>query len=95
VREVGQSLSITIHTPRRRDIEAGGFSRADEAGRQTFCSFADAGVTMNDFAGGTGYHVPEGVLALVGRGLAPRDDRASLPSNEAKGLLMRLAGLEP
>lgn len=95
VQEVGQSLSITIHTPRRRDIEVGGFYRADEAGRQSFCAFADAGVTMNDFAGGTGYHVPEGVLALVGRGLAPRDDRASLPSNEAKGLLMRLAGLQP
>ncbi len=92
--DIGQSLSITILTPRRPDIDAGGFYQADEAGRQSHVAWADAGVTMNDFSGGTGYHVPEGVLALVGRGLAPRDDRARMPSTDAKGLLMRLAGLE-
>jgi hypothetical protein len=95
VQERGESLSIGIRTPRRADIDAGGFYQADEGGQQSFVAWAKAGVTMNEFAGGTGYHVPEGVLALVGRGLAPRNDRARMPSTDAKGLLLRVAGLEP
>jgi hypothetical protein len=95
VQEAGQSVSITIRTPRRPDLDAGGFFTADESGQQAFVRWAEAGVSLNEFAGGTGYHVPEGVLAIVGRGLAPRDDRAPIAATEAKGLLMRLAGLEP
>jgi hypothetical protein len=94
VDEAGTSLSITVATPRRADRDRGGFWRRDERAPDRFVAWTAAGVTMHPFEAGTAYHVPEGVLALVGRGIAPRDTRDRLEATAVKGLLMELAGLE-
>jgi hypothetical protein len=91
----GTSLSITVLTPRRADKDRGGFWRRDAGAPDRFVAWADGGVTLHPIAAGTAYHVPEGALALVGRGIAPRDTRERLEAAAVKGLLMDLAGLAP
>jgi hypothetical protein len=86
VDEVAASLSITILTPKGADGTAGGFSRADGL----WHTWEQAGVTLNDFADGTGYHIPEGVLAVVGRGLDASVARQKLPLTSVKAMLLAL-----
>ena len=90
VDEVASSLSITILTPKGGDATAGGF--LDSTGQ--LIPFSQAGVTLNDFADGTGYHVPEGVLAIVGRGINPTAKRQSIPLSAVKQLLMSIAEID-
>jgi hypothetical protein len=98
VDEVGTSLSITIMTPRRTDKDYGGFLRQDgtpeKANVGRFVTWAEAGIAMHPIEAGTAYHVPEGVLALVGHGITPSAARERLEATGVKSLLMDLAGLK-
>jgi hypothetical protein len=89
VLEIGESLSITILTPHRNDIESGGFqlTTADSS----FISWVDAGVAMNRVDPGTAYHIPEGILAVVGEGIAAQDSREPIPTDKVKAKLMSYA----
>jgi hypothetical protein len=90
VKEIGNSLSITIRTPRVADIQSGGFH--GPTGRRH--SWQDAGISMNAVEAGTGYHIPEGVMAIRTNAPDPRDKRTFIRADAVKALLMELAGLE-
>ncbi len=60
VHEIGSSLSITVGTPPLKDIANGGFHIASK-----HVSWADAGIRKQDIEPGTGYHIPEGTLAVL------------------------------
>jgi hypothetical protein len=94
VQEIGESLSITVRTPKVVDIKAGGFyiSRI-EAASQGLISWEDAGIVMNEVEAGTGYHVPEGAMAIYrGDGIG-EDSRTVIAANRVKSLLMDISGL--
>jgi hypothetical protein len=93
VEEIGTSLSITVATPRRADKDHGGFDRRDAGAPDRFVAWSAAGVAMHPVEAGTAYHVPEGSLALVGRGIPARDTRDTMDATAVKGLIMDLAGL--
>lgn len=91
VDETGRTLSITLFTPSRSAVDAGGFFADGELRR--FLTWADAGIEVLATEAGTAYHVPEGVLAVVGEGVAANASRAPLPAPAAKRYLMELGGL--
>ncbi len=88
--EIGVSLSITVLTPKIDDIKAGGFRK--KAGG-AFVTWADAGLSMNQVEPGTAYHIPEGILAVVGDGIDAQDSRENLPADHVKNVILKLAGL--
>jgi hypothetical protein len=94
VDEVGTTVSITIITPCRADKDHGGFTRQDETVPGRFVPWAEAGITMHPIEAGTAYHVPEGILALVGHGIVPSATREQLEATAVKSLLMDHAGLK-
>jgi hypothetical protein len=59
VQEIGSSLSITVHTPRLEEMSGDTFfiNNAPVAWR-------DAGIRKQEIEPGTGYHIPEGTLAV-------------------------------
>ena len=87
---IGTSLSITIRTPDLAGVRGGTFTVDGRTLR-----FADAGIEMLEVESGTGYHVPEGVMAIVGRGIAADDARTELPLASVKERLLELTGLHP
>jgi hypothetical protein len=89
VQEIGASLSITILTPRLKDIRKGGFTDGNGARH----SWEAAGIAMNPVHPGTAYHIPEGTLALRGRGIKGSDSRTEIPAPKVKALLMEAAGV--
>lgn len=93
VQEIGRSLSITVTTPRKSNIESGGF-RIPGDGDGRMVDWDSAGIRMNMVEPGTAYHIPEGILAISGPGIACSDDRGELRADGIKDLLLRLAGLE-
>jgi hypothetical protein len=97
VDEVGKSLSITVATPSKADISRGGFQREAGAGAPgasgASIPWGDAGITMNQVDPGTAYHIPEGVMAVYGRGIEASDARTPIAATDVKRLLMGLGGL--
>jgi hypothetical protein len=89
VDEVAQSLSITLRVQSRDDLDAGGLW----IGAERWCSFADAGISVDAFDEGTGYHQPQGILAVVGNGIAASAERKSIPLTAVKNLLVDLGGV--
>lgn len=94
VEEIGSSLSITISVTTRVDRDHNGFIRTTADGTRAFTSWSHAGIVMHEVEVGTGYHVPEGVLAVNGKGIAANRARPQLPATSVKAMLMELAGLE-
>ncbi len=86
---IGNSLSISLIAPRRRDLEAGFFGPGESRS-----SWDEAGISIYNIDAGTGYHVPEGAMAVYGTGIPADDSRQVLPDDRAKDFLMQLAGLE-
>jgi len=91
VLEIGISLSITSLTPNLEDIKAGGFFKNQVC---ALVSWNDAGIAMNKVDPGTAYHIPEGVLAVVGSGIISQDTRLLLPVDQVKEMLIGLTGLK-
>ena len=93
--EIGATLSITVATSNRAAIDAGKFILGD-----TEITWEAAGIHAIDIEPGTGYHIPEGVLAFLsgksrGEGEGAHhatDHRAQLIRADAvKDWLMRIA----
>ncbi len=59
VQEIGASLSITVHTPRLEEMSGDTFLINGAA-----VAWREAGIRKQDIEPGTGYHVPEGTLAV-------------------------------
>lgn len=85
----GATLSITVGTPPSADVDAGAFTLGDG----TRVTWAEAGLEVCAVAAGTGNHVPEGSLAIVGRDIAPDASRRSMRATEVRSLLLELAGV--
>ena len=83
----GESVSVTIGTPPRGDVDSGVL--VEHSGAHV--RFEDAGIVVHEVARGTGNHVPQGALALAGRGIAPDASRSEIPLESVKGLLLELA----
>lgn len=92
VDEVGKSLTISVCTPRRVDHEKGGFYR--EGHGTAFVPWGEAGITCHELPPGTAYHIPEGIMAVVGEGIHASAARTPMLATQAKAHLMRLGGLE-
>lgn len=50
---------------------------------------------MHEVEAGTAYHIPEGILAVAGRGVAPKDAREKLDLHRVKPFLLELSGMQP
>jgi len=85
---IGNSLSITLIVPKRKEIDAG-FFITGESPR----SWKEAGISVYNIDAGTGYHVPEGAMTIYGSGITASDTRECLPTDQAKEFLMTLGGL--
>ena len=59
VQEIGSSLSITVHTPTLEQMSGDAFFINGAA-----VAWRDAGIRKQDIEPGTGYHIPEGSLAV-------------------------------
>lgn len=79
----GQTLSITSRTPTPAALDAG-VALVD--GRAA--EFATLGFDVVEVEPGTAYHIPEGVLAAIGPGLAPSKSRTPIAATEVKSLLL-------
>jgi hypothetical protein len=80
-------LSITFICP-FSDIEKGGF---DIDGRRV--TWQQAGMVVQPIEPGTGYHVPEGAMAVRVPGQRSADTRERMSARDAKAFLMQLGGL--
>lgn len=90
VDELGTSLSIMMGLPCKADIEAG-YWKTDDVSRR---SWAEAGIEVLYVDPGTGYHVPEGAMAVYGAGIKADNSRRALEANRAKDFLLQLAELD-
>ena len=89
VQEIGASLSITVRTPARRDMSGDTFrlNGAEIAWR-------DAGIRRQDIEPGTGYHIPEGSLAVFCekmRGEPPNQLRSKVNADRIKDWLLAIS----
>ncbi len=89
VQEVGKSLCITLALPSKADIESG-FWMMGEASR----TWSEGGIEILYIDPGTGYHVPEGTMAVYGEGIRPDSSRQPLEADQAKDFVLKLAGLD-
>jgi hypothetical protein len=89
VLEHGASLSISISLPGKADIDAGRWKCGDSD-----WSWADGGIRILHVDPGSGYHVPEGAMAIYGAGIKPDHSRSVLRSDNAKDYLLELAGID-
>ena len=89
IEENGDRLSISLVTPRKADIEAGSFRLGDRS-----LKWQDAGMQANSVETGTGYHIPEGSMAVYGRDIPPSDFRKSMLATGAKDFILSLAGVQ-
>jgi hypothetical protein len=89
VQTIGQSLSITIKTPPLAEM-AGDIFRIN--GREV--AWRSAGIRKQPVEPGTGYHIPQGTLAVLSRRLAgtpPRQDRLAVPADRIKDWLLQVS----
>lgn len=88
VQEIGASLSITVKTPPRAELDAG---RCTLDGRTL--TWQEAGIRVQDVEPGTAYHIPEGSLAFYHAGIV-RDpqspSRGRVPADRIKDWLLRI-----
>jgi hypothetical protein len=86
---IGNLLSITLVCPTREDLKAGFFTTGVSRS-----AWEEAGISVYNIDAGTGYHVPEGAMAVYGAGIPANGTRQVLRDDQAKQFLMRLAQLE-
>lgn len=92
IEEISVSLSIEVRTPRKQAIETGGFM-IFKAGSDTgeFIPWKEAGIKMNLADAGTGYHIPDGVMAVYGEGDAG-DLRTPIAADKIKNMILERSG---
>jgi hypothetical protein len=85
----GTSVTITLGTPPSADVDAGTLTLASGAR----VAWSEVGIGVTRTAAGTGNHVPEGSLMVLGRGIDRDGARASMASTDVKPFLLALAGV--
>jgi hypothetical protein len=81
--------SITVITPvKRADIECGRFKMGGLE-----LDWPSGGIEVHAVEPGTGYHIPEGSMAVYGRGITPDPGRAPMPATQAKDFILSLSGV--
>lgn len=88
----GHQLSISLRTPSRKDIAAGGFLAGTKEAQQ-IVAWEKAGIRIEEAGPASAYHIPEGIFALRGEGVAPKSGRQSIPLSQVKSRLLELSGL--
>lgn len=83
----GEQLSLSIRTPSRADIDTGGFLLRGRPIRWT-----DAGIEVAAVDTPTAYHIPEGILAVRGRGITASAERTRLDLHAVKAYLLEISG---
>ena len=83
----GDRVSISIRTPARADIAAGGFYSGTKK-----ISWAEAGIVVENVGPASAYHIPEGVLALRGKGISTNNSRAPIKLSRVKDYLLTASG---
>jgi hypothetical protein len=89
VQEIGTTLSITVATTKRAAIDAGKFM-LDGAE----ITWDAAGIKAVDIEPGTGYHIPEGILAFLSGEVAAATTttrETTIPADTVKSWLLRIA----
>jgi hypothetical protein len=89
VQTIGPSLSITVATPPLKDMVTDGFHIA---GKQV--KWGEAGIRKQDIEPGTGYHIPEGSLAVFSgrlQGSAPMQARPKVNADRIKDWLLAIS----
>lgn len=92
VQEIGESLSITVRSPPRAQMQSG---IASIGGRSL--AYAHAGIRLQEIEPGTAYHIPEGSFAVWAPRLgAPRAaDRARVDADRVKDWLLAVSAEGP
>jgi hypothetical protein len=88
IQENQNRISITALTPTATEIEAGHFLFEGKK-----IAWEAAGIKANQVEPTSGYHVPEGVMAICGEGIQADKSRKIIKAREAKSFLLTLAGL--
>jgi len=88
VEESCNSLSITMRLPSKADIETGYWKMGDLS-----LSWPEGGIEVLYIDPGTGYHIPEGAMAVYGEGISPDPSRQCLQADQAKDYILKLAGV--
>ena len=91
VDEMGNTLSITIHNPTAADADAGVFLFTKSEKEKIDIKWDFAGIKIHKLEPTTGYHIPEGILAIYGDGIKSDSSREKIELTKCKSLLMRLA----
>lgn len=89
VQAIGTSLSVTVSTPPLADMADATF---EIDGRRV--AWEDAGIRKQAIEPGTGYHIPQGTLAVLSRRLAgtpPHQDRLTVPADRIKDWLLSVS----
>lgn len=91
VLEIGATLNNTLLTPKLADIEVGDFRTAPNG---AMVPWAVAGLAMNRVDTNTEYHISEGIMAVVGEGIAANCGNTPISADQVKVRLLELAGLQ-
>lgn len=89
VQEIGSSLSITVHTPKLEEMSGDTFFLNDAP-----VAWRDAGIRKQDIEPGTGYHIPEGSLAVSCeqmRGEALNQSRSRVNADRIKDWMLAVS----
>jgi hypothetical protein len=93
VQVIGSSLSVTVGTPALKDMAGDGFHIAGG-----YATWAEAGIRKQDIEPGTGYHIPEGTLAVLCRqlqGAAPDQSRTRIRADLLKDWMLAISSDGP
>ena len=92
VMEAGSTISLTLRRITVDDIMAWKFSCFDAEGTQWHeLTWEEAGIEVVRNRPGTGYHMSEGAMAVIGTDLHPRDSRKKIRATDVKQFLFDLA----
>ncbi len=85
----GTSMSITLHTP---SIEAMQAKHCHVLAGDSV-AFASLGISVIETTAGTAYHIPQGIMAVVGEGVRPNPNRRTIAAERCRDHLLELSGL--
>lgn len=83
IQELNTTLSLTVFTPPKEDVVAGGLHFGER-----FVPWSEAGIQMNEVDPGTAYHIPEGIFAILDRDLEADDARECIGADQVRNMLL-------
>ncbi len=91
--DIGNTISIWIHTPSKKDIESDYFTLIQRDNHKTIFTWEKAGIIMHKLEAATAYHIPEGIMAIYGKDIKPNDVRTRIKLEDCKSFLLSLVGM--